>query len=277
MAKVTLNLKKLSNKEFSRLVINLLRDWQTAKVTLEDPVLTKLKTRLTQESDLLHQGLYVVNDNSTIKDMEKADQARDLHLQLLADTVKLGRFAQTPEEKAAYNLIKPLFKDVAKVKQKSYEAESSSINGILDQLKKTELQAPVKSLNLAKPIQLLTKSQEDFEALTLKRHTGKPAKIVYNNKLARKNLQETYQILADYLYIMQKELGTVAYKKLYQTLETNATFFKHLTGSRKTKDSEKAPSDQTPPSPKDQEADKPEVSPQNTPAESPAPQETPNT
>lgn len=244
MAKVSLYMTKLNNREFSRLVSSLLRDWQASKVTLDDPVFTKLKTRLTQQSELLHQGLSEVKDSQAAKDLDKADKLRDQNLQFLADSIKLGRYAQTTEEQAAYEALKPFFKDTAKIKRSNYEEESESINGILNQLKKTELQPHVRALNLTKAVASLTKSQTDFEALLLKRHTGKTTQTVYDNKKARKDLQETYILLADYLHVMSKEATPVAYKKLYQIFATNSDFFKPLTSSRKAKDKTALPKEE---------------------------------
>lgn len=235
MVKATLYLGKLSNGEFRRLVTSLLRDWQGAKVTVEDAVLTKLKNRLTEELSTFAEGLADLKDNQTAKAIEEADKLRDQQLQLLADTIKLGRYGLTSEEKEAYKLLNPLFKDLKKVKQSNYEEESAAILKLLDQLKKAELQAPIKTLNVTKPIQNVTKSQEAFDLLLAKRQSTRTSKVVYDNKAARKALQETYTKLSDYLYVMADEATPVAYGKLYKVFKANNDAFKPLTADKKKK------------------------------------------
>lgn len=210
MAKVLLNLRKLSNKEFSRFMSSLLRDWQSVKATVDDPVLTKLKTRLSQQSDVLYQGLGEVKDSQMAKDIEAADKLRDQHLQLLAEMVKTGRLATVTEDKEAYQVIAPLFKDVSKIKRSNHEEASLSINTLLDQLKKTEFQAAIRTLNLSKAI--------------------------YDNKQARQDLMETYTALNHYLAVMAKEATPIAYGKLYKVLVATEETFKPLTKDKKAKE-----------------------------------------
>lgn len=235
MAKTSLYLSRLSNDEFSRLVTSLLRDWQASHVTLDDVVLTKLKTKLTQQSELFRDGLAVVKDKALRQELEEADKIRDQDLQILAEMVKLGRYARTTEEKAAYQLLSPLFTGLAKAKQANYEEESAYVNRLLKHLKEEKYQESVRQLNMTKAIQTLSKSQAAFEALLLKRHTTNNSKLVYDNKANRKALQETYTRLGDYLYITSEEIGTPAYQKLYRVYQTNSDLFKPLTINRKAK------------------------------------------
>lgn len=243
MVKVILNLAKLNNKEFSRLVTSLLRDWQGVKATVDDPVLTKLKNRLTQQSEVFYQGLVEVKDSTTAKAIEEADQQRDNNLQFLAEMVKWGRLATTSEAKEAYKVLMPLFKDVRKIKKSNYEEESLLLNGLLDQLKKPEYQTHLRNLDLMKAFQNLTKSQEAFDALLAKRQTTKTTKVVYDNKKSRKDLQATYDQVDKYLSVMADEATPVAYGKLYKIFVANEAVFKPLTASKKNKDK----ADQTPP------------------------------
>lgn len=250
MAKPALYLAKLSNKEFSRLITSLLRDWQTVKASVDDAVLTKLKTRLTQQSELFYQGLSDIRDSQTAKEIDAADKLRDQHLQLLAEMVKWGRLATVPEDKEAYKLLNPLFKEVAKIKKSNYEEESLSINALLDQLKKPEFQTAIRTLNLTKAIQQLTASQDAFDKRLAKRQSTKTTKVVYDNKQARKDLQETYLKLVDYLYVMADEATPVAYGKIYKVLVANSDTFKPLTVNRKAKGKEEGLADQAIPSEK---------------------------
>lgn len=232
MAKVSFYFNRLSHGEFYRMVTGFLRDWQASKLTIEDPVLTKLKTRLTQEVETFGQALAEVKDSQAAKDLEEADRLRDQHLQLLADSVKLGRYGHSPEEKEAYQALAPLFKGVSKAKRSNYEEESSYVLTLLAQLKKTEYQTFSRSLNLTKGIQNLTKSQEAFDKLLTQRNASKSGKVTYDTKATKKVLQETYTKLADYLYVMADEATPLTYGKLYKIFVTNHEVFKPLTVTR---------------------------------------------
>lgn len=235
MGKASLSVSRLSNGEFSRLVTSLLRDWQASRVSVEDTVLTKLKTRLSSQSELFLEGLASIKSRDVSDELEEADKVRDQDLQLLHEMVKLSRYARTAEEKEAYKAISPLVKEVPKAKRSGYEEESAYINRLLTQLKKSEYQAYARTLNLTKQVQAITKSQEAFEGLLLKRHNQTAAQVVYDNKAARKALQDTYQRLGDYLYIMSEETNTTAYDKLYKIYVTNNDFFKPLVNKPKSK------------------------------------------
>lgn len=246
MAKVTIGISRLSNKELSRLVVSLLKEFQDSRVTIEDLVLTKLRTRLAQESEQFVAGLSEVKDKSVKEDMVAADKARDLDLQQLYDMVKLGRYAKTTEEKEAYKKLLPLFKGLTKAKYDNNEEESAFINSLLAQLKQTDYQAHVRSLNLTKVVASLTKSQADFEVLVHAQINKVHAKTVFDSKKYRKSLEETYNRLSDYLYIMSEEHGTVAYQKLYKLYAANSNYFKPLVNQHKPKAKKDTPKAEEP-------------------------------
>lgn len=243
MSKVTLNLSKLNHREFSRLISSLLRDWQASKVTVEDAVLTKLKNRLTQDLETFDSGLSQIKDTKLTKTIEENDKLRENDLQLLYEQVKLARLARSKEDREAYDSLKPLFDRAAKAKRSGYEEGTAYIKHLLNQLQSADYQPHVQRLNLTKAVTELTKSQEAFETLLLKRHNKASSQVVYDNKKTRQELEESYKKLAYYLYVMSAETGTVAYTKLYKMFKANNDAFKVLTTNTRGKAKTEATAD----------------------------------
>lgn len=250
----TLKFRGLTGDEVTRLVSSLLRDWQASKVTIEDPALTKLKTRLTTTLASYQEGLAQLKDQATLEELAEADRQRDNDLQLLFGHLKLAKWKSSKEEKAAYKLLRPLFDGVSKAKKANYEEESAYINRLVGQLGTAPYQAAATLLGLTKPLQDLTKSQAAMEDLLLKKHTTNGSRKVYDNKASRQVLEATYRRLGLYLTIMSEEVGTAAYTKLLKVYDNNTSLFKPLAMVHKAKGKEEE-SDQAetpaPPSPQE--------------------------
>lgn len=226
---------RLSHKELVHLSASLLRDIEASKVNLEDALYGKIKKRLADSQALLEAALKKPNNKLLRQDLEEADQTRDLDLQLLADTIKLGRFAKTKEGKDAYQLLQPHFKGLASHKASHYEAESAFVNQLLSLFKESSYQTALRSLNATKPLEELTRSQAAFDALLLKFHQNHSSQTVYDLKKIRKDLKDTYKRLGDYLQILSEESNTVASKKLYAIYVANNELFSPLTATSKKK------------------------------------------
>lgn len=255
MSKSKLAYTKLSAKQFSNLASSLLRDWTAARITVEDVVLTKLKTKLQEDSERYRKGISKVKDKVSREEVAELDQQRDRQLTLLLETVQLYRYATEPEVKTAYKLLSSLLKDAKKMRRANFVDESEYITGLLTQFKESNYQSHVQTLKLSPAITALTKSQEAFDVALQKSRSLLQAKEQDDLTALRKGLQELYQDLQDYLHVMATYSDKVVYKRLNDIFVTNQNAVKALSLPRKT--SSKPKSKPSPSQPEEKEAPKP--------------------
>ena len=83
----------------------------------------------------------------------------------------------------------------------SYEKETEAINHLLKELKDTDYQTPLATLNLTTHVETLTKAQAQFEKAYKERLAEQKGKAPSQNKEIRAKLQEIYDFLVDFTAI----------------------------------------------------------------------------
>lgn len=232
MPKAPLHFSRLSHREVYRLTVSFLRDSKDTPIPENDLILKSILKRLEQETERFHQGLSAVKDTGLSRELAQADKQRDQALQTLQDLIYLHRHSQSADKQEAYQLLKPLVANITRIKKSHYELESAHLTGLLKQLKTPDMAQASALLQLTPAITELTKSQQAFDQLMLKRHLNKLKQPNYHNKETRQNLQDTYQRLGDYLQIAAEEVQTPIYQTLYRIYQTNTAFFRPLTYQR---------------------------------------------
>ena len=104
-------------------------------------------------------SLHNVRAGKFTENMEKADRERDDALSTLIGLVKTFSRVKEASSEEAYDKLSKLFKNYAGLTSMSYEKETEAINHLLKELKDTDYQTALATLNLTTHVETLIKAQ----------------------------------------------------------------------------------------------------------------------
>ena len=146
-------------------------------------------------------GLHRSKASQTVASMEASDRERDDALSTLTGLVKAFSRVKEASSKEAYDKLSKLFKNYAGLTSISCEKETEAINHLLKELKDTDYQTALATLNLTTHVETLTKAQAQFEKAYKERLAEQKGKEPSQNKEVCAKLQEIYDFLVDFTAI----------------------------------------------------------------------------
>ena len=109
--------------------------------------------------ETLQAGLHRSKASQTVASLETSDRERDDALSTLIGLVKAFSRVKEVSSKEAYDKLSKLFKNYAGLTSISCEKETEAINHLLKELKDTDYQTALATLNLTTHVETLTKAQ----------------------------------------------------------------------------------------------------------------------
>ena len=97
--------------------------------------------------------------SQTVASLETSDRERDDALSTLTGLVKAFSRVKEVSSKEAYDKLSKLFKNYAGLTSISCEKETEAINHLVKELKDTDYQTALATLNLTTHVETLTKAQ----------------------------------------------------------------------------------------------------------------------
>lgn len=163
-----IGMKKLDNGQhvhFHGRAYDLVNEYEPAKIGLPEPLKTEWKGNIDTEEDI---GKEVVAETLT-KTMNKKNEERDRILTYIFRLIRACVFSPEEAEEKAASELALVINSYGRVQRESFDRQSSHIDGLLVDLKKTENAAHVTTLRLNAKSSICRVSRTRTEAICRRR------------------------------------------------------------------------------------------------------------
>lgn len=196
---VPINLNRLSLSEFSQLMTTSLRALEQKGVKLEDfPHIEGAIKRLEASLPKLDVGIKQEKP-VTGTDLRQADRVRAQDLKHIFMMVSIALASRKAEKREAAQELDKLLQHYRQVSRDNYEKESKHINQLLNRLASQSYREKISQVGIEEQVNNLKASQEIFYQLYLTHTHYRGQKIGRRVQYDRKDIQNQYKILYQYL------------------------------------------------------------------------------
>ncbi|MEC4050635.1 DUF6261 family protein [Flavobacterium sp. SUN046] len=224
---------RLHHLEFGQLIIRFFADFASTGVDpLTDNDFNMLFLLLQQQSPEFDNALMQIRANQETAVLKVLDRGRDLKMITIRNAVKVFRYSNVPAEVEAYRVLTIVFKTYKGIERVNYEAESLGLDNLVADLQSPEFFPYVQSLDLTQHLINLSTANTAFKDMFNQRSVSVLDTTVYDTKLLRRNLTNTYRDLAQYILVMAKRKNTPYYLKTLAALNNGRKYFADLMARR---------------------------------------------
>jgi Trk K+ transport system NAD-binding subunit len=132
----------------------------------------------------------------------------------------------------AYKLLKIALNSYKDIEKANFEAESLGIDNLVVELRNAKHAPAVETLGLTKHINTLESANTTFKNTFNTRSTTTINTTVYDTKLLRKNILDTYKDLAEYVLVMAKRKDTPFYNDTLTAINNGRKYFADILARR---------------------------------------------
>ena len=156
----SLDMTRLEGKSFFQLLSDSLEAVNAfTKANKSEQVYATKLGDMEKLLETLQAGLHRSKASQTVASLETSDRECDDALSTLTGLVKAFSRVKEASSKEAYDKLSKLFKNYAGLTSISCEKETEAINHLLKELKDTDYQTALATLNLTTHVETLTKAQ----------------------------------------------------------------------------------------------------------------------
>lgn len=160
--------------------------------------------RLTTAQSGYDLALVQLRKNGETEKIEQADKGREKAVSAFNRAIKTHLLSEIPEEVEAAKSLNYVLKSFKNLQSLNFEAETTGIKKLVDELEKDSYQSTVKMLNLGQFVKRMDASNRNFKTLFEGRMEGIVSTVSYNAKSLRKVLVKEYKYFCDYVLSMAR-------------------------------------------------------------------------
>lgn len=222
-----LNVRKLSSLEYYQLGNRLLITVEASEQSFEDEQhLTNLFNNLTKSTKNYQKNLEGFIKSTMTSQLNEADKQRDSDFRSLANGLKAFNNSTRSNDKEAHNKLYSLLKQHREALTSNHEKASAHYSTLLSKLEQAPYKEAITTLGLTRLTSNLKESQENFEKLF---KTSSEAKSKQTNgksvSNARQDFHDNYQLLLDYIVVMNQVSTEPIYPKLLTIINQGRKFY----------------------------------------------------
>jgi Family of unknown function (DUF6261) len=207
-----ITVKKMHLLEAGQFIIRTTTDITNLGLTLaQDADIAQLHASLMSQSPTFELAIMQVRSQAETSELAALDSIRDKKFTTLKRAFSVFENTDDSTEKTAYNLVKLLLNNYKDIDVLNYEAESLAIDRLILDLNNATYATAVQTLSLQNHISNLETANNNFKTKFSARSSNTINTVVYDSKLLRKNIFETYKELADFAVVMAKRRPADAY------------------------------------------------------------------
>lgn len=241
----SLNIGRLSYLDSGQFIVRYLTDFQNSGLDpATDPDFKLIHDALKAQSPLFNSALMQVRAKAESEEIQALDLRRDQKMATLRRAHSVFEYTDIAAELAAYKVIKIVLKTYRDIERENFEAESLGLSNLAAALENAANLPSVQILKLEGHLGILKVANDQFKAKFNSRSSDTISTVVYNTKLLRKNILDTYKNLAEYALVMAKNRSTNPFYADLLTIVNNGRAYFAPIVARKTNTS-----DDTPPTP----------------------------
>jgi len=231
---ISLDASKLHHAEFGQLIVRFFEDFSKTSLDANtDADFKRMFDALQAKIPDYNGALDQIRASEESEKIAKADHVRDTDVQSLKDSLRPYRNSKTQAEKDAYTAIKILLDQYKGVEDASYEEETNKLNSLVSRLQSPEYSSHVTMLGIIKFINELAASNTAFNDLFAHRSYQASQKQTYDVKALRKNLNNDYKQLVNYITILADVKTDTFYKDVLAVINNGRSYYANVMLARR--------------------------------------------
>jgi len=232
----------LTNVEAGQLINRHLSDIDSIDPALKtDLPYNKYVQKLEAESDTYEKGLARIRKNEATLNIAQADHERDRAVTAFGTAVKLFSLSDNDEEVESARVLNIAFNNFKGLVKMNFEAESLAIDKLVSDLEKSQYAAKIEALGIDRYVTRMKATNNIFKTLFGGRMVETATTEVFDMKVLRKEMFQTYDDFCDYVLSMTKALKTPLFISTLSLLNTARKYYNDLLARRNSKEEEEAP------------------------------------
>jgi hypothetical protein len=189
-----ITVKKMHLLEAGQFIIRTTTDITNLGLNLaQDADIAQLHASLVSQSPTFELAIMQVRSQAETSELAALDSIRDKKFTTLKRAFSVFENTDDSTEKTAYNLVKLLLNNYKDIDVLNYEAESLAIDRMILDLNNATYTTAVQTLSLQSHISNLETANNNFKTKFSARSSNTINTVVYDSKLLRKNIFETYK------------------------------------------------------------------------------------
>lgn len=235
---VILSLTRLTILEFGQhiktVVQNIIKLGNTT-----DPVLLEYLATINGQLEEYDKAMLQIRKSDETLKIVAADDKRDRSITAMQRQLSVYELSEVETEVEAYNSLNTLFKTYKGLQHWNFEEETNGIENLVSDLNNSKYQPLIVALNMTDLVIRLTNNNNAFKILFNGRIQEVADKVVYNTKVLRTNLKNTYVDMIEYALAMSKAKNNDEFNKSLDVINAVRKYYADLLAKRKpAKDSE---------------------------------------
>jgi hypothetical protein len=228
-----LSISQLQYLETGQFIIRFASDFQSLNLDpATDPEFKALHDSLLAQSPVYDAGLNQIKAKAESELLLEQDSIRDKKVTTLRRALNVFEHSDLEPEQMAYKLLKIALNAYKDIEKANFEAESLGIDNLVVELRNAKHAPAVETLGLTKHINTLESANTTFKNTFNTRSTTTINTTVYDTKLLRKNILNTYKDLAEYVLVMAKRKDTPFYNDTLTAINNGRKYFADILARR---------------------------------------------
>jgi ribosome maturation factor RimP len=233
MKRVTIQLSRLHYLELGQFINRALIDFSTSGVYLDqDPDLKAMVTDLSIQSSVFDASLMQIKAKAESELLFNLDTNRDEKVVTIRRAHAVYQYSKDIQIKAAFDLLKLVFKTYKNIEGASFEAESLGLDNFIKEMRSIKHFNAIQLLHLEVFLNELEQANNEFKATFNLRAMNTITATVYDTKTLRADITIAYNNLADYILVMAKTKKTPYYDNALTALNYGRKYFSDLMAKR---------------------------------------------
>jgi hypothetical protein len=235
MVLIKFNVAGLTHAEAGQLVKTTIKDLQTANIVIgNDANTNKYVIKLQAHTVLYDKGLLQTQQNEESKLLADLDHNRDLDLAIFRRQLKVYSLSRKPEEQQAFQSLNILWGTYKNVTKLNYEAESNTVDNLLQDVETPKFAPHVATLKLGDYLADIEASNNKFKDVFSTRNTEVAAEEDLNMKVIRRDTFKTYNNFINYVHALADDEETPAdfYTPMLNIINTSRKYYADLLAKR---------------------------------------------
>ncbi|WP_428224337.1 DUF6261 family protein [Flavobacterium sp.] len=233
MKLIEISTTRLQNLEVGQFIIRFLTDFENQNLDVAtDTDFKRLFDTLKEQSPIYDAALNQKRAKTESELLLKLDNSRDKAIRSLRRAHSVFEYTDDTTEQDAYATLKIVLKAYKDIQEENYEAESLGIDNLIVELRHAKNSSAIQLLGLERHINKLEETNNAFKNTFNQRSTNTISAEVFNTKLLRKNILETYRNLSEYVLVMAKNRNNPFYTDTLTVVNNGRKYFADLLARR---------------------------------------------
>jgi hypothetical protein len=230
------NVGRLTHLEFGQHSKSIYRDIKelgNGSDFIKDEVYKKYLSQFNEDSIAYDKAMVQIAKSSETEKIVNADYIRDRSYAALSRYLSVFEVSNIVEEAQAFKNLKIILNNYKGIQKWNLEEETNGIDNLVNELNNTKYNESVSLIKLAPFITRLTDDNEAFKKIFGNRTHEVASKEIFDVKVLRNNLKNSYTTMINYVETMAIAHDTEEYKQSLRVVNAIRKYYADLLAKRK--------------------------------------------